>query len=208
VLAQTIPDADPGNGFGAAIAPMGDLNSDGYIDLAVGAPGHGDDVGRVYLMKSNAAPGPDPSCRPPGSGGGGGGGAGGGSTGGGSGGGTSPNPSGGGKKVASLAKRSLTLKAARSKIKIATAVTLRGKLRASKTKRACQAKQKIGILRFDPNNGAWATIDVAVAKKSGAFAISIRPPAIAQTYLYRARVKPTRRCAGAFSKKVKVKVSP
>ncbi len=201
-LVQTIADADPGMGFGAAIAPMGDLNSDGYIDLAVGAPLHGGGVGRVYLMKSNGTAGGDPSCKPPtGDGGGGGGG-------GPSGGGTpAPTPSRGGKKVSSLAKRRLTLKPAKSKVKISSALTLHGKLQASKKKRSCQAKQKVAILRFDPNSGGWATIDVAVTTKSGAYATTLRPPALAQTYQYRARVKQTKRCDGAVSKKVKVKVT-
>ena len=176
-LALEIADQDPGSGFGAGIAPMGDLNGDGYIDLAVGAPGHGGGVGRVYFMESNATAGPNPSCAPPtggggGGGGGGSGGGGGGSTGGGSSGGG--NPSGGGT-VSSLTKRRLTLKPAKSKVKISSAFTLHGNLRASKKKRSCQVKQKVAILRFDPNSGGWPTIDVAVTKKKGSFAIDATP---------------------------------
>lgn len=84
---QTIsaPDAQGGEVFGTAIQPMGDLNSDGFVDLAVGA-GQYDlttapcstpcgDAGRVYIFASNNT---TPASEP--TGGDDGGGAGGGST--------------------------------------------------------------------------------------------------------------------------------
>jgi hypothetical protein len=59
---QTIPDPDqqPGSGFGRALAPLGDLNGDNFLDFAVGA-GLFDHVGfadggRVYIFRSNDAP--------------------------------------------------------------------------------------------------------------------------------------------------------
>jgi hypothetical protein len=73
---ETIPDAEPGARFGAAIVPMGDLNHDGYLDLAVGVPAHSGGAGGVYLLRSNGAAGPDVTCNPSGGGGGGGGGGG------------------------------------------------------------------------------------------------------------------------------------
>ena len=39
--------------FGAAIAPIGDRNADGFIDLAVGAPLSGGGAGRVYVFTSS-----------------------------------------------------------------------------------------------------------------------------------------------------------
>ena len=61
---QTIPDAEPGARFGASIVPMGDLNGDGYLDLAVG-PRRNGGAGGVYLLRSNGSPGSDLSCAPP-----------------------------------------------------------------------------------------------------------------------------------------------
>lgn len=62
------PDQDPGGGFGRALAPMGDLNDDGFIDLVVGAGGFGGGTcapctptepgaaqGRIYLFRSENA---------------------------------------------------------------------------------------------------------------------------------------------------------
>lgn len=207
---ETIPDAEGGAHFGAAIAPMGDLNVDGYVDLAIGAPEHNGGVGRVYLMKSNGAPGPGISCKPPDTGGGGGGGSGGGtgaSTGGGTGGGTPNKPQSGGKKARSLASRNIRLRASSKKIKVGKLVKLTGTLKAKSRKRSCQIRQKIAILRYDKVSKGWPTIDVAVTERTGRFVVSVRPIP-AQTYLYRARAKRNKRCGEALSKRVRVEVLP
>jgi FG-GAP repeat len=206
----TIPDAAPGTGFGGALAPMGDLNGDGYLDLAVGAPGHDNGRGRVYLLRSTGGAGSDRSCAPPGGGGDPGGGGGGGDGGGAPIGAGTPGPatpkSPGQKKVASLARRTLTLKSSRRSFRLAQGVTLTGVLRASRNKRACQRKQKIAIQRYTAVSRSWPTVDVAVTKANGRFTVRLRP-ALAETLRYQALVKQTRRCGGAISKRIKVKVT-
>lgn len=51
------PDGQGGSGFGTAVQPMGDLNDDGFVDIAVGAGLYdgrkGADQGRVYLFRSD-----------------------------------------------------------------------------------------------------------------------------------------------------------
>ena len=44
-----------GSRFGAALCGNGDLNADGYTDLAVGAPGDLRDQGRVYVYRGSAS---------------------------------------------------------------------------------------------------------------------------------------------------------
>ncbi len=205
---ETIADADPGGQFGASIVPMGDTNGDGYIDLAIGAPGHGGGSGAVYFMKSNGVPGPDLSCTPPAGGGGGGSGG-------------APGvgaPAGGGSNPArrksrraravALARRTITMRAKPGKTKVAEVVQLVGAVRARKNKRSCEDGQKVAILRYDPINKFWPTIDVAVTKKNGSFSVPERPYVPnPQTVLYRARLKQNGRCLGAFSQRVRIKVT-
>jgi hypothetical protein len=198
----TIPDAAPGTGFGGALAPMGDLNADGYLDLAVGAPGHDNGRGRVYLLRSTGGAGSDRSCAPPGGGGGGGGG--GAPTGPGPTPATPKTPSK--KKVGSLARRTLTLKSSRRSFRLAQGITLTGVLRASRDKRTCQRKQKIAIQRYTAVSRSWPTVDVAVTNANGRFTVRLRP-ALAETLRYQALVRQTRRCGGAISKRIKVKVT-
>jgi hypothetical protein len=197
---QTIPAPAGAAGFGNAVAPLGDVNGDGFADFAVGAPATSGAAGRVYIMKSCPV-----SCDAPGPGGGGGTGGGtSGGSGGSGGGGTSTNPPGG-KKVSALAKRTIKLRANKKTVKVAGAVKLIGKLTASKKKRSCQVKQKVSIIRYETDQGG-PTIDVAVTNKKGSFVVVVHP-APARTFVYRARVKQSRRCVGVISKRVKIKAT-
>ncbi|MDQ3643576.1 MAG: integrin alpha, partial [Actinomycetota bacterium] len=65
---QTIPDPDQqqGSAFGTALAPMGDLNDDGFLDYSVAADlwdadqPSGLNQGRIYILRSDDSPGPEP----------------------------------------------------------------------------------------------------------------------------------------------------
>ena len=48
--AVTIPAPDPGATFGLSVAQVGDVNGDGYGDLAVGGPAYSENAGRVYVF--------------------------------------------------------------------------------------------------------------------------------------------------------------
>jgi len=48
-------DGEAGSIFGAAVAPAGDVNGDGYSDVVVGAQGSGSVLGKAYLYLGSAA---------------------------------------------------------------------------------------------------------------------------------------------------------
>ena len=54
----TDPDGEAGARFGITVAPIGDRNKDGFIDLAVGAPLSAGGDGRVYTFTSTGPAGP------------------------------------------------------------------------------------------------------------------------------------------------------
>src|SRR5262249_40028097 len=73
------PDQQPGLGSGTSLAPLGDLNGDGFLDFAVGAglfdgpssdpsctatPTACNNTGRVYIFRSNNTSAPPPTTTP------------------------------------------------------------------------------------------------------------------------------------------------
>ena len=129
------PDPQPGAGFGTALAPLGDLNGDGFQDYAIGAGGYdagaNDGQGRIYLFRSDDSPAPPaprapeapapPRLRPgpPGA----------------------PGPSGpAGRRAVAAAGRSLTLVASRTRVPRRGRVRLRGLLEAFADPAGCRRR--------------------------------------------------------------------
>jgi hypothetical protein len=205
---QTIsdPDQQPGSGFGRALAPMGDLNDDGFLDFAVGAGGFdpGQVVtcspcsgapnpgqGRIYLLTSDNSPAPSgPS--------GGGGTTGGGTT-------------GGGSTAVVLAGRSVTLAASRNTVRMRRAgaaqarrrVRLSGVVEAFSNETGCVPNQSVALQRRRPSRARYLTFARRTTNRAGAFSIRIRPR---RTFVYRARVEQTASCHGAVSESERVTV--
>ncbi|MBW3652491.1 MAG: integrin alpha [Actinobacteria bacterium] len=73
---QTIPDPDqqPGSSFGTAVSPLGDLNGDGFLDIAVAADLWSSPTtrraGRFYILRSDNSPPPAGGGAPGAAGGG------------------------------------------------------------------------------------------------------------------------------------------
>ena len=177
------PDQQAGLGFGTALAPLGDLNGDGFIDYAIGA-GLYDlttstgpcastcaEAGRIYIYKSDNTPPPTPST-----------------------------PA---ANVASVQNgRTITLSSNRASVAKKKKVTLSGQLSAVAGGPACSGNQTLALERRS-KSGAFGSIRQAVTDASGAFAASIR---VSKTGVFRATVGASPECAGASSSEVKVKV--
>jgi hypothetical protein len=199
-IVQTVNDPDPqsGGAFGAAIAPLGDLNRDGMLDLVVGVPGFDagslTDRGRAYILTSDGSSGPGlAGCAGSVSGGDGGGG------------GDEEvfQPGDDDTVVIARVLRRLVLKANHKRVRKFASVRLRGRLTASANRSVCQNKQKIALQRRKSSGGRFQTFEVALTRASGKFTAR----AVAErTFVYRARVSKTARCMGAVSKTAKVAI--
>jgi hypothetical protein len=175
------PDQQPGLGFGTALAPMGDLNGDGFVDYAVGAglwdgPA-GADQGRIYIFRSDNSPAPPPPPGPP-----------------------PPSPP---PPPTVLAGRSLELAVSRTTIRRGQGVLLRGLLEAFANQSSCQSRQPVKIQRRLPGRVVYGTVRTVTTARSGAFSLRLKPRA---TFVYRARVDQTTSCLGAVSDRRLVKV--
>jgi hypothetical protein len=182
------PDQQAGLGFGTALAPMGDLNGDGFLDYAIGAglwdgPA-GADQGRIYIFRSDNSPAASPPPPPP------------------------PAPAATGATTSTppatvLAGRSLELAVSKTTIRRGRSVTLRGLLESFANRSSCESGQSVSVQVRRPGSVTYATIRIVKTTQSGTFALSVRPRT---TSVYRARVEQTSLCLGAVSDRRVVKV--
>jgi len=178
------PDQQPGLGFGTSLAPLGDLNNDGFLDFAVGAglfngvasgggcpapPAECSDTGRVYIFRSNNTAAPPPADQTP---------------------------------AVVQAGRSITLDASKNKVKRGKKVGLRGTL-TSPVNAPCAAGQSVTLKRANPGSTGFATFASATTDGGGAFSVEVKAK---KTFVYRAHVDPTATCGGSDSNAEKVKV--
>lgn len=186
---QTIadPDAQRGGNFGTGIAPIGDINGDGFLDVAVGA-GRFDragltDAGRVYLLRSDDSPLPvTPPPPPPPA--------------------TAPPPP---LPPAALAGRALELVAASSKVRRGRSVRLDGTLEAFTNAARCEAGQEVEIQRRSLGQRRYATVARVRTNTRGGFSTMARAT---RSSFFRARVAQAAECLGTVSQRERVDVAP
>lgn len=176
------PDQQPGLGFGTSLAPMGDLNGDGFADFAVGAglfdeahsgggcpapPALCTDTGRVYIFRSN----------------------------------NNPLPGGGNAVV--QAGRAIALDASKHKVRKGKKFNLSGTLSSQVDPGSCQAGQTVALQRAKPGGSAFSTFASVTTDGGGGFSLKVTGK---RTFLYQAHVDPTSTCGGSDSNTTKVKV--
>jgi hypothetical protein len=187
---QTIgdPTNQPGGGFGRALAPLGDVNEDGFLDFAIGAGGFdpGNPVtcspctgsnpaqGRVWLVVSDNSPAPAP-----------------------------PPPPGGPVAPKVLAGRTIDLAAGRARLRRGKRVRLRGVIEAFANEEACEPGQPVALQLRRPGRTGFRTFARLRSNARGRFTRRLKPR---RTYLYRARVAQSDLCLGAASDRERITV--
>ncbi len=184
---QTIadPDGQRGGNFGTGIAPIGDINGDGFLDIAVGA-GRLDragltDAGRVYILRSDNSPLPVVTPPPP------------------------PPPPAAPVQAPALSGRALELVATPARVARGRTVTLAGTLDAFANEIRCESGQEIQIQRRAVTTTRYATIARVRTAANGNFTSTARAD---RTSFYRAIVAQDDECQGAVSPREQVEVRP
>lgn len=187
---QTIadPDAQRGGNFGTGIAPLGDINGDGFLDVAVGA-GRFDragltDPGRVYILRSDNRPPPVTPPAPV----------------------TPPPPAAApASQAVALSGRALELVATPARVVRGRTVTLAGTLDAFANEIACESGVEVQIQRRAVTTTRYATIARVRSAANGDFKSTTRAH---RASFYRAIVAQDEVCVGAVSPREQVEVRP
>ncbi|HWC26519.1 MAG TPA: integrin alpha [Solirubrobacteraceae bacterium] len=185
---QTIadPDQQKVSNFGVGVAPLGEINGDGFLDFAVGA-GRFDragvlDVGRVYIFRSNNAPAPVTPAPPP----------------------AGPAPAAP-TQLVPLAGRALELVATPSRVRRGRTIRLAGTLEAFANAAACQVGHVVEIQRRTTGTSRYATVARVRTDAAGAFSATARAT---RTSFFRARIGQDASCLGTVSPRERVDVTP
>ena len=179
------PDQQRGSDFGIGIAPLGEINGDGFLDFAVSAARLDrdglTDVGRLYVMRSNNSPLPV-TTPPPAA--------------------AAPGPS---ATAAAASGRALELAASPSRVARGRTVRLEGTLEAFADAARCQAGQEVEIQRRVGTTAQYTTIARVRTTAGGAFSSSTQAT---RSAFFRARVGQNAECLGAVSAREQVSVRP
>lgn len=193
---QTIsdPDGQTGSAFGGAVVPLGDINNDELLDIAVAAENFsgaaGAAQGRVYILRSDNSPAPPappaaapapPAAGPAGAAG-------------------QPGAPGG-AAAPTRAGRTIELAASRAVLRARRQLTLRIRIEAFADRAGCQARQLVQVQRRRPASVTFRTFATRRTSAAGLASLRTRPIG---TYVYRVRVGQTARCAGAVSNRERV----
>ncbi|MDQ6750352.1 MAG: integrin alpha [Actinomycetota bacterium] len=189
------PDAQGGEAFGVSLAPLGDVNGDGFQDYAVGAgffdvktsggpcPSSCLNAGRVYILRSDNSPAPVPPTP--------------------SGPGVGPQGPAGPTTVVTLAGRDLELVAKSGRVRRGRSATLRGAVEAFSNQATCETGQTVLLQRRPPSAVRYTTIARLKTDRNGNFARTFKPTS---SGVYRARVSQSSQCLGATSNRASITV--
>jgi hypothetical protein len=196
---QSFPDPaqEPGSGFGEGVAPIGDVNEDGFLDFALGGGGYDlpaggacpngcDNAGRVYIYRSNNTPAPGPSPFSPA--------------------GTPPAATPATPVV--LSGRELEIEASTNRIVRTSSkgrrVRIKGSVEAFANPASCERSQRVALQRRRPGNVRYKTFKYVRTTRGGTFSTRT---VLTRTYVYRARLPRTAECEGTTSNRERVTVT-
>jgi hypothetical protein len=178
------PDPQPGAGFGTALAPLGDLNGDGFLDFAVGAGlydvGVNANQGRIYIFRSDNSPAPTQPAA------------------------STQGTQGAAASVTVVNGRTVDLAASADSVRRGRRVRLSVVVEAFAGGTSCTANQVVALQGRAPHTAGYRTFAFKRTSSRGRLSTLTKPTT---TRLYRARVSQTATCGGAVSGAQRVTVT-